>query len=97
MPNDVETSTPPPTPVGEATPRQILLRRAAGYLELGETTAAGGSCFGPSSVIVLKTDPRPTPRTTSANATIRAFTGYSFLLLESSVMFFFPFFDPGPS
>lgn len=36
MPNDVETSTPPLTPVGEATPRQILLRRAAGYLELGE-------------------------------------------------------------
>lgn len=34
MPNDVETSTPPPA--GVATPRQIVLRRAAGYLELGE-------------------------------------------------------------
>jgi tetratricopeptide (TPR) repeat protein len=36
MANDVDTSTPPLTPVGEAIPRQILLRRAAGYLELGE-------------------------------------------------------------
>lgn len=36
MPHDVETSIPAPKPVGEATPRQILLRRAAGYLELGE-------------------------------------------------------------
>lgn len=36
MSNDVDTSSPPPTSVREATPRQILLRRAAGYLELGE-------------------------------------------------------------
>ncbi len=34
MPNDVETSTPPVA--SEAAPRQIVLRRAAGYLELGE-------------------------------------------------------------
>ncbi len=36
MPDEVDTSTPPPTTVVEVTPRQILLRRAAGYLELGE-------------------------------------------------------------
>ena len=36
MPHDVDTSTTAPKPLGEATPRQMLLRRAAGYLELGE-------------------------------------------------------------
>ena len=36
MPDDVDTSTPPSTSGGAATPRQILLRRAAGDLERGE-------------------------------------------------------------
>ena len=36
MPHNAALSSSPPAPVAGDVPRQILLRRAAGYLELGE-------------------------------------------------------------
>jgi tetratricopeptide (TPR) repeat protein len=36
MPKDIDHPMIPPNDAGDRTPRQVLLRRAAGYLELGE-------------------------------------------------------------